>query len=74
MIKSIPGQSIFSMLLCYLPGCPDSTMWNQTIPGMPYVPELTIYQDNKVVGEDLYIKTIDIPYDGTVYMTLAAVS
>ena len=60
MTRQLPGNALFQLLLCYLPGCPQDGFWNQTYPGLPYVPELTIYESD-YAGNDLFLKTIDIP-------------
>ena len=60
-IQTLPSNAIFALVLCYQPGCAASdNMWNQTYPGSPYDPRLTIFQDD-YAGNDLYVKEIALP-------------
>lgn len=71
-VQEIPGGAVFALQICYLPGCPSDAWWNQSQPGLPYIPELTILNSD-YQGDDLYLKSIDIPnFEGTVYLTVYA--
>ena len=72
-IRNLPGSgAVFSLVLCHEQGCPSNGAWNQSIPGMPYDPQLTIFNES-FVGNDLYIKHLKIPgNEGTVYATISA--
>lgn len=73
-VRELPDNSIFALLLCYSSDCPDATMWNQTIPGFPYNPDLTIYGTD-MVSENLYIKTFELPNaTEEVYVVITATS
>ena len=63
-IQVLPSKAIFTLVLCYKPGCPARTMWDQSFPGAPYnTTNLTIYQDD-LRGNDLYVKTVEFSTGG----------
>ena len=74
-IQPLSTHAIFNLVLCYQPGCTASdALWNQTIPGSPLNPLLTIFQDD-YRGNDLYVKEIALDnmlHSSTVFVTIYA--
>ena len=59
-LQALPSKAVFTLALCYTQGCPSADMmWDQSIPGAPYDPRLTIFQDD-YVGGDLFVKAIEL--------------
>ena len=59
-LQLLSSKAVFTLGVCYgQQGCPASGQWNQSIPGLPYDPQLTIFQDD-YFGDDLFVKTIEL--------------
>ena len=75
-IRHLPDHSIFSLKLCHTPGCPSTSPWNQSIPGLPYDPKLTITSSDYTGSNNLYVKRVTIPTvassSSAVHLTIAA--
>lgn len=64
LIDPLVDQSIFWLYVCYMPGCPKHTAWNQS------GPSFTIYASDSI-GNDAYQKNISLPdFQGDVYVTI----
>ena len=60
-LHPLPSGAVFSLALCYQPHCTVSdSLWNQTAPGAPYDPRLTIFQGD-YAGNDLFVKRVTLP-------------
>ena len=72
-IQALNNTAVFTLVLCYQPGCATSdNMWNQSMPGPLYDPRLTIFQSD-YTDNDVYTKEIELPaMHSDVFVTIYA--
>ena len=70
-IEVLENNAVFTLALSYQAPPSSDTMWNQSIPGAPYDPILTIFQDD-YKGNDTFVKQIELEGDNDVFVAIYA--